>query len=1055
MVIIGWLADQGTEQALGDCPYDRGAGLKNLIDALVKGDMNFTDAAAHSGYLLPEAITLPEFLHINYNALRESLESTQAWPKFEGLFRDFIKTLGDRKWRDRYVEVLMKNCPKHERRLMHTFSGHSFDWRWGNVEVNSEQLAERWPIMRATWNMQVITKDGELNAQAVGRINMAFTDELPGLEEMNAATYVVSHAAGHNARWLSGCDCHSDLHIECSKAGTSAARKKDIMKELTAQDHCPWMGRRLIALAHGAGQRLVDNMRDAATDRCNMLLAKAQDTVRSIVIDFIDHAKGSYCADMTSKLEFTIVMPNLLTGLFGMYVGYTNFACGAIAKKITIEWDQMADKSMAHRVTVQLMTNEVLLRQLLIMSDSPRDLHCLPQLFVFTLRYARLSVVGHWLEGRHRQIKLQMAGSGTHSGPGFQSFRLRKPELDKLLDEQLFLTFVGARFRSKSALQELLDSTFDRADTTGLTYQQKLQMLYGYHTSAQFKEIPQLRETIERWKRVTKRSSELAIPLKPFEKLALNYFKGRLEKGCMYIVTAEIARLAENKVLVASTLTADCFAEAFFAPRRGSNSLGLHDVAFVMIDPKPEAKQGYSGSHTVREVSHVVVRAHAEQATTGDTVSMEWSLERWDLRGWCSSMEIIVKVLGALRKVKDSAQQLVPEASRRRLVQRAALPFMDAVMQPCVVPPALEDGEEELAIETLDDDDGDIRALQFLAERLEEGASAMDLHEGGTWSLSTMDRLFRLGAIAACEDEIGDIRYQLRPAGIIWRACRTVHGIALDMDLIVDEDTTDLHKWPKIAVLFKLYGDGFKPISDIEGSDGITTMESERVVRHAMLTRSISYLQALASLDLIFMRKLVEFHHGGSEYYYKCLMELKDYSKLLAITGSPTIIADDVWKQILKKQNPHALCDGAIDEADIGAGAAAPKRKRRKADALAVAVVADSALLEPMNWNFPCGTARVSVCWDGCSHQSGRRRCYAKCPAHPACYCYTFIHQFEHPWQSVAHVLCHMRNGFGVESAFEHRCAPPPSDVDIEAIKDELLAILLAFKSEDVLVHAD
>ena len=97
MVIIGWLADQGTEQALGDCPYDRGAGLKNLIDALVKGDMNFTDAAAHSGYLLLEAITLPELLHINYNALREALESTQAWPKFEGLFRDFVKTLGDKK----------------------------------------------------------------------------------------------------------------------------------------------------------------------------------------------------------------------------------------------------------------------------------------------------------------------------------------------------------------------------------------------------------------------------------------------------------------------------------------------------------------------------------------------------------------------------------------------------------------------------------------------------------------------------------------------------------------------------------------------------------------------------------------------------------------------------------------------------------------------------------------------------------------------------------------------------------------------------------------------
>ena len=108
---------------------------------------------------------------------------------------------------------------------------------------------------------------------------------------------------------------------------------------------------------------------------------------------------------------------------------------------------------------------------------------------------------------------------------------------------------------------------------------------------------------------------------------------------------------------------------------------------------------------------------------------------------------------------------------------------------------------------------------------------------------------------------------------------------------------------------------------------------------------------------------------------------------------------------------------------------------------------------DPMHWSFPCGTERVSVCWDGCSHQSGRRRCYAKCPAHPMCHCYTFIHQFEHPWQSVAHVLCHMRNGFGVGSAHEHKCAPPPSDVDIEAIKDELPAILLAFKSDDVLVR--
>ena len=83
----------------------------------------------------------------------------------------------------------------------------------------------------------------------------------------------------------------------------------------------------------------------------------------------------------------------------------------------------------------------------------------------------------------------------------------------------------------------------------------------------------------------------------------------------------------------------------------------------------------------------------------------------------------------------------------------------------------------------------------------------------------------------------------------------------------------ETHPRPKVEVLSKLYGDGFKPISAIEGSDGITTMKSERVVRHSLLSRSIPYVQALASLDLIIVRRYAEFHHGASESYYKCLME--------------------------------------------------------------------------------------------------------------------------------------------------------------------------------------
>ena len=47
-------------------------------------DISLTDFAAHSGYLLLEAIALIELLHNIFNALQESLQPTQAWPQLDG-----------------------------------------------------------------------------------------------------------------------------------------------------------------------------------------------------------------------------------------------------------------------------------------------------------------------------------------------------------------------------------------------------------------------------------------------------------------------------------------------------------------------------------------------------------------------------------------------------------------------------------------------------------------------------------------------------------------------------------------------------------------------------------------------------------------------------------------------------------------------------------------------------------------------------------------------------------------------------------------------------------
>jgi hypothetical protein len=162
-----------------------------------------------------------------------------------------------------------------------------------------------------------------------------------------------------------------------------------------------------------------------------------------------------------------------------MYMGFSLAECGQIAVKIFDLWERAPHARAVHRVAVHLMTGEVMLRELNAMREKPRPLHTLPRLFVFTFRYAALLVVGHWLEGRHRHIKLQQSGSGAATAPGFQSYRLRKPKLLRFLEDQHFLNFATYGWSKRSptsSLHELLEATFERGEYIARSPAQKVEM---------------------------------------------------------------------------------------------------------------------------------------------------------------------------------------------------------------------------------------------------------------------------------------------------------------------------------------------------------------------------------------------------------------------------------------------------------------------------------------------------------------------------------------------------------------------------------------------------
>ena len=119
-----------------------------------------------------------------------------------------------------------------------------------------------------------------------------------------------------------------------------------------------------------------------------------------------------------------------MAGLVGELLGFDRCIIDEVADALFLFWDKHKGERGVHRVVVKLFGNELLVRQLDTLRDKAIDprpcISHLPQLFMFSLRYALLKVSAEYLEGRHRYINLQMSGAGVAAKPGPSSEQILK-----------------------------------------------------------------------------------------------------------------------------------------------------------------------------------------------------------------------------------------------------------------------------------------------------------------------------------------------------------------------------------------------------------------------------------------------------------------------------------------------------------------------------------------------------------------------------------------------------------------------------------------------------
>jgi len=206
-----------------------------------------------------------------------------------------------------------------------------------------------------------------------------------------------------------------------------------------------------------------------------------------------------------------------------------------------------------------------------------------------------------------------------------------------------------------------------------------------------------------------------------------------------------------------------------------------------------------------------------------------------------------------------------------------------------------------------------------------------------------------------------------------------------------------------------------------------------------MLLRSVLYFEALLQLESIFARGAAEVRHNGPHAYYKCLLELDDLTPLNAIADASVV--SDKWFT--------ALLDGPgrRDDGDGGHGGGSSDGEGVGAIVPAAPVAAPlppaAAPLPEHAWVFPCIDAEITVRLDYFSHASRRRRAYCSCPAHADCFKYHYLLTFDEPWKAVASIVLYMRLGMALPTKRDHQRIPAATDVELNAIRDEMPPDLL------------
>ena len=1032
--VYGVTSDQGTEKGIAD------------IDTMEGGyGAQLENGAVGAGHLYPQALWMPEALHILFNALESSIKKLKGYEHWLNRLRSLERFLCDKSMRRRFRKLFCQDDPN----FLKAYSTVHIDWRWEMLSKALDQLLPIFEQLRARFDLATF-----LEAEDAGSVDPVMVREAHAALNSEHFFELTALMAEHGkilerfAHRLEGCECHREVWME---KGSHAQKRKRMQRE---QGHgtCFMKNRQACWFVSVGYELLLREIAGCSSNLVQEALQSMRAEHRPSLVRLQTLLAEALTEEVADKFGFLFEVPYCIIRVYwGEFPGGSIALAKVWAGDAVRKYDaaiRAGKEDKLHRVAHIVLGPGECREQLIRFSEDPDlPLRSFPVAHCMVKRYALIPMCGRRVEGVHAEIK-RMGAVARNINPPLISAKLSEPKHLKLLKTDIgFRKFCLQKWGSRRIFDDVLRLVVPPNKLGRLQRGEKINRIYQCSIEDEYRDVREEKQAHTEWLALTasRRSIHHSLPLR--WNLGISYFRAKFAAGVVFSLPTALLELAmiaprDSDFDYQAVDPWSIGVEAGSAGPKRFHMTGVRTTSFFeVVNPNPQRRQNVALHHLDNDdnVVHIVRRHQLTHDRQGGQVNLLCTSRQHQslfLRTIVNMMAQFLPNLFSWRTVAHGAAQGVRVQPQQPAI--APVEFEQMILPSSSSSLVRVSSASDVAMGAspgIDNRIADEVAHHVLAQvdaarsrRGVQGVSFSDM-EGVAWEdVATM---VNEGALSLGEDEWGEVIISRREEGIRYLSAQTVGEAiqAMRVDFCVCSS--------KLDSVLTLIRQGWRH----GGDEAVAFVPDGEKCFQCNPLRPASYFTCLVVSGDLFAKGISAIPHDAKDLVYQAMLRFTGEQLTVFLERLARAALDDKW---LKQQLKGSTMPAIVDSGDPAEEPPAVEDDTVPFIAPLILAIADFPAVQ---WN----RAKVKmddgvehkVIMSHCSEVSGSQRAYINCkvPHHQNCFLWRACYLHTSREDLCAFLLAWAISGHAYPHRGAHMECPAPSDERVAEVKGKLSVV--------------